>query len=246
MEMPKLLIADACDEFRQELQLALAELGLVRCCSTGAQALELLRSFRPDILILDLMLPEIDGISLLHRAAEEELHFSVLATSRFTSDYVTSAMGRLGVDYIMAKPCEISAVVAHISDLAAELTPAVVTQADLYSAGSNLLLGLGFSVKLDGFTYLQAALPLYAADPEQAITKELYASVGKLYNKDGRQVERSIRNAIDIAWKNRDDHKWQAFFPVLPGGQVPRPSNGNLIARLAHYLIWHVQSGKQA
>ncbi len=246
MDMPKLLIADPSEEFRQSLSGALAGMGVVRTCATGAQALELLQSFRPDILVLDLTLPELDGISLLHRAVEAGLRPAVLATTWFISTYVSAAMSRLEVNYVLQKPCNVAALVGHISDLAAELQPAAITQADLRSASSNLLLSLGFSSKLDGFAYLQAALPIYMEDSTQAITKELYAAVGKLYNKDGKQVERSIRNAISIAYNLRDDALWRDFFPCPPGSPLPRPTNGNFIARMATHLAFRLEGCRSA
>ncbi len=244
MDRPKLLIADSNPEFRKALHQALSGISTVRSCGTGTQALEQLHSFRPDILVVDLMLPEIDGISLLHRAAEADLHPAVLATSLFTSPYVTAALARLEVDYVLPKPCNIDSMVCHIRDMASQLRPMTITQADLQSASVNLLLALGFSTKLDGFGYLQAALPLFAQDPEQAITKELYTAVGKLYHKDARQVERSIRNAIEIAWRNRVEENWANFLPCGPGGRVPKPTNGYFISLMATYLANQMENYK--
>ncbi len=238
MDMPKLLIADNNDEFRQGLARAASDSCIVRSCATGAQALELAHSFRPDVLVLDLMLPELDGISLLHRVADAQLHPAVVALSYFTSVYVSSALSRLEVDVVLPKPCNLDALVGHIRDLAAARQPAALTQADLRTASANLLLHMGISAKLDGFGYLQEALPIYAGDMSQAITKELYDSVGKLFNKDPRQVERSIRNAIELAWKNRDDALWREYFPTPPGLPVPKPSNGTFISRMATQLTW--------
>ncbi len=241
MDMPKLLIADSDEVFRRQLSETLSDVCLVRTCTNGTQALEQMYTFRPDILIVDLLLPQIDGISLLHRIQDQSFQPAVLALSCFTSPYVMNALAKLGVYYLITKPCDIQAVVCHVRDLAAEATPAPISQVDLRSAVSNLLLGLGFSTKLDGFTYLLAAIPLFAEDPAQAITKELYTAVGKLYNKDGRQVERSIRNAIDIAWQNRQERVWQNYFPTAPGAQVPRPSNRTFISRMAGILYSQIQ-----
>ncbi len=236
MDMPKVLIVDSNDEFRESLSDALSRICILHTCQSGSQALELMHSFSPDILILDLMLPGIDGISLLHRTAEAGLHPAVLATSRFTSDYVLEALHRLEVNYLMMKPCDIQSIVCRVSDLAADLHPSSIYHTDPKSAVSNLLLSLGFPTKLDGFSYLQAAIPLYSEDPSQAITKELYTAVATLYHKDCKQVERSIRSAIEAAWRNRDERVWQLYFNPAPGGCVPRPTNGTFISRMADFL----------
>ncbi len=246
MEMPKLLIADYNDEFRQALARTAGESCIVRSCATGAQALELMHSFRPDVLVLDLMLPELDGIGLLQRVAQLDQCPAVIALSYFTSPYVSATLSRLDVDMVLAKPCQLDALVGHIRDLAACRGPEEITQADMRSASANLLLHMGFSSKLDGFSYLQAALPIYAEDMSQAITKELYDTVGKMFNKDQKQVERSIRNAIEIAWKKRDDDLWREYFPTPPGSPVPKPTNGVFISRMATQLTWIMSNYRSA
>ncbi len=246
MDMPKLLIADYNDEFRQALAQAAGESCIVRSCTTGAQALELMHAFRPDILVLDLMLPELDGISLLHRVAQLDHRPAVLALSYFTSPYVSATLSKLEVDMVLPKPCQLEALTGHIRDLSARREPAEITQADLRSASANLLLHMGFSSKLDGFSYLQVALPVYAEDMSQAITKELYDAVGKMFNKDQKQVERSIRNAIEIAWRNRDDTLWREYFPTPPGMPVPKPTNGVFISRMATQLTWIMSNYRSA
>ncbi len=234
MDMPKLLIADNDEVFRQSLCDRLSPACNLRTCSDGKQALELLTSFRPDILLLDLLLPHIDGLSLLNRMMKDtSVRPVVLATIRFTSPYVASSLEKLGVYYVVMKPCDISAICVHIQDISAQLQPAPLTQADIHSAVSNLLLNLGFSTKLDGFSFLLSAIPMYAEDPHQSVTKELYTAVGHLYNKDARQVERSIRNAIDQAWQKGDCAIWQSCFGFAPGMPLPRPSNREFISRMA-------------
>ncbi len=246
MDMPKLLIADSDDLFRQLLADSLQSVCLVRACSTGRQALEQMNLFRPDILIVDLLLSEIDGISLLQRVKASEMDPAVLVTSSFRSPYVEATLSRLGIYYMVTKPCDIDAMVSHVRDLSAEITPVPISQADLRSAVSNMLLRLGFKTKLDGFTYLQAAIPLFAEDPSQPVTKELYIKVADMYNKECRQVERSIRNAIDIAWNKGDPSAWQTFFPTAPGIPVPRPSNREFISRMAHQLCLQMLSSHTA
>ena len=73
MDARKLLIADGNEEFRRALAAELQGAYHVRCCDDGKEALSLLRSFAPDVLVLDLMLPGLDGISLLQSAAASGL-----------------------------------------------------------------------------------------------------------------------------------------------------------------------------
>lgn len=232
MDMPKLLIADVSDEYRQILFDHLSQNFIIKTCKDGVQALELLRVFRPDLLVMDLMLPGLDGISLLQRSRSEGICPATLVFCPYPSDYVTAALHRLEVSYPMSKPCDLQAVVDRLADLAAGLQPEPVQQANVGTAVSSLLLSLGMRARWSGFQFLQIATPMYMRNPGIAITKELYVAIGKEYNKDALQVERCIRSAIDNAWKSRDSQVWQQYFSTA-GGCVPRPSNSEFIARLA-------------
>lgn len=94
----------------------------------------------------------------------------------------------------------------------------------------SMLLTLGIPPKLKGYGFLREAIRLYAHDPGQAITKELYCAVAARCNATASQVERGIRTAIEIGWERGDPLCWQQYFS--PGWCV-RPSNGVFISRLA-------------
>ncbi len=235
MDMPKLLITDSSEEMRQILFDNLHNSYQLKICANGSEALEIVRSFHPDILVLDLMLPGLDGITLLQRIHKEGFHPLVLTTSFFYSAYITGALHRLGVAYSMLKPCQWQAIADRLSDLAADLHPVQYPQSDLGSAVSAALLSMNFSTGKDGFRFLQAAIPLYMQDPGQAITKELYVAVGAMYNKSSIQVERSMRSAIEQAWRTGDMSVWRKYFSA-PGSALPRPTNTDFISRMATIL----------
>ena len=238
MEARKLLIAESSEDFRIALAESLRGAYCVRECADGVEALHILKSFSPDILVLDLMLPGKDGISLLQEVAASGLQPMVLATTRFTSDYVLDTAGQLGVGYIMVKPCDVRATVARIGDLSRRLNPPAVTRPNLQTAVSTVLLLLGIPTKLNGYGYLREAIPLMAQDPEQSVTKELYPAVAKLFHCESKNVERSIRSAISAAWSRRDERIWRQFFSPDASGEVPRPTNAEFISRLAKGQRW--------
>lgn len=246
MEFPKLLIADSSDEFRESLAQVLSKGCTVRTCRSGAQALELLRSFHPDILVMDLMLAELDGLTLLQMAIQAGIRPRVLVTANYFSPYVRSVLNRLEVDYCMQKPCSLQAIFCRIADFVAETVPVMPEEINEDDLVASMLLQLGFGAHLDGFRYLCKAIPLFRMDTGQAITKELYVAVGEIYNKDARQVERSIRSAIESAYKRRSDAQWAQYFTPGPGGCVPKLSNGKFIAHLAQRLSDRVTDRKSA
>ncbi len=245
MEQTKLLIADNGEEFRQALAAALGSGYQVRTCSDGMEALELLQSFQPDILVMELMLPQLDGLTLLQQAKQGGFQPKTLVVSRYFSPYVTAALGRLQADYCMTKPCSIQALVCRIADFAAEAAPAATTAAP-EDWVSGVLLQLGIGAHLDGFTYLKLAIPHFRLDTSQSITKELYTFVADACGKESRQIERSIRSAIDGAWKRRSDRVWSAYFTPGPDGTVPKPSNGRFIAHMAQLLAQELATQRSA
>ena len=236
METLKLLIADGNEEFRTALSEALQGAYHVRSCRTGKEALSLLQSFNPDVLVLDLILPEMDGISLLEHAAAGSLRPMVLATTRLTNDYILDSVTRLGVDYLMLRPCDVPSTVARIRDLSRRLHPPLITPPDPVTQVSNLLLSLGIPTRLKGYQLAREAILIMARNPDMAITKELYPAVAAVCGGDKAHVERSIRSAVSTAWASRDDRIWQLYFRPGPDGSIRRPTNGTFITRLADSL----------
>ena len=236
MQKRKLLIAEGSEELRTALADIFSGSCQVRCCADGDAARQELLRFRPDVLVLDLMLPGFDGISLLQWALEQDIRPIVLATTRFCSDYVADTLQSLGVGYLMLKPCSLSALAARVADLNQKIHASAEKAPDPETRVSSLLLTLGIPPKLRGYAYLCHAVTLYQADPLQSVTKVLYPEVAKRCGCAAMHVERSIRNAIDTGWKRRDDHVWKLYFPPDGTGQIARPTNGDFISRLADSL----------
>lgn len=235
----KILIADSLDEFCSALSDILGESHQVRTVTEGPEALRLLHNFRPDVLVLDMMLPGLDGITLLQRAHAQNIHPSVLAITRYSSDYIVHACTQLSVDYMMMKPCDIDATVARICDLAQQSSTPAVPQPEARELISNILLQLGIATKLRGYSYLREAILLMRRDPGQSLTKEIYPAVATLCSASSIQVERSIRSAIHGAWQKQDEAIWQHYFPSDDNEHVSRPTNASFICRLADYLNLH-------
>lgn len=234
MDRKKLLVAEGTEDFRTALTDALRGAFQIRECSEGNLAMEMLRRFQPDILVLDLMLPGLDGISLLQMAAAAGIKPMVLATTRFVSDYVLEAIDRLGIEYLMVKPCDVRATVARIGDLSRRVREVAPTaKPDPATYVTNLLLTLGIPTKLKGYGYLRESVVQMSKDPTQSITKELYPSVAQICGGAASHVERSIRSAIHTAWDRRDDRVWSMYFTPDSSGSIPRPTNAAFISRLA-------------
>ena len=236
MEIRKLLIADSVEEFRVELASQTRGLYRVCICQDGKETLREILTFKPDLVVLDMMLPGLDGISVLEEARKAGMAPQVLATTKFFSDYLAESAHRLGVGYMMVKPCDVKAVVERLSDLADRLDAGSAAHPDPRTAVSNMLLALGLSTKLRGYGYLREAILESMRCPGQMITKELYPKVGKLCDASGTQVERSIRSAIYKAWETRDDALWRRYFGTGSGEILKRPTNAVFISVIAERM----------
>ena len=234
--MQKLLIAESNDELRQALAELLGEEYQICVCRSGDRALELLRGIEPDIVYIDLMLPQLDGIAVLHTALQEGLHPDILVSLSFESPYITEALNRLQVDYMVKKPCTAGAIASHIREISGLSQIRTPTQPQPSVELSDFLLHLGLGGHRDGYHFLVYGTPLFAANPQQTVTKELYPAIGKHFGKSGLQVERSMRSAIHSAWAQRDDRIWREYFSPAPDGTIPRPTNSQMLFTLIRLL----------
>lgn len=236
MQMQSLLIADGSETFAAQLREALRGSYHVRICHDGLTALEQLREKKPEVLILDLLLPELDGISLLHAAAAEDLVPHVLGLTRFASPYVLESAERLGVTYLMMKPCEAEAVCARLKDMLRYTRQDPVVQPDIRATVSNVLLSLRIPTKLRGYVCARESILYLMRSPGISVTKELYPAVAALCDGTPAQVERAIRGAIQAGWSQGAEEIWEQFFNRRADGTVHRPSNAEFISRIADYL----------
>ena len=235
METRKLLVADASVSFCAALTGALGGTFELRTCHDGLQARTLLESFQPDILVTDLALPGLDGISLLKAASNESKRPALLVTTGFFSPYIENAIAEVGVDYLMLKPCDLRAMVERIQDLS-QCDCAAIHLPCARTTISNILMALDVPVKRKGYQYLESAIELFEKDPQQSMTKVLYPAVAKMYGTSRESVERAIRSAIQGAWDDRDEKVWRLYFQPCRNGMVPRPTNKAFIAALAELL----------
>ena len=182
-------------------------------------------------------MPGLDGITLLQRAVEEGLRPMVLATTSYQNEYVLDSLQKLGVGYVMVKPCDLRATITRLADLSQRISSPVVAQPDIHVHVSNLLLALGFKTRHRGYGYLRTGIVRMAADFRQSITKELYPAVAREFQTDKKSVEHCIRTAIEKAWDAGDRQLWRMYFEQEAAG-AHRPSNGEFIRRLAE-LVGH-------
>lgn len=222
--MLKLLVADMSEEFTGVLEKTLRGEFEMQICHDGETALELLHSFRPDVLILHLLLPFKDGLTVLQESSFRPR--VILALTHYLPPYAEKRAADLGVQYILFSPT-MNTLRVRLMDLIAEAQPREETRVAVH------LHTLGLRSNLDGYRQLCEAIPIYAKNPGMLMSKELYPAVGEIFDlPDCRTVEHSIRKAIADAWSRRNSVLWEKYFP----GATEAPTNKVFVSKLAEML----------
>lgn len=224
MTRRKALIVDPVEEFRTALARALEPDFSTVCCSRGDEALEVIAGWKPQVLILDLDLPGLDGISLLRQLEDRP---PVLVMTDMPTPFVRSALEELGVQYAIRKPCSVQ----NVADRAFELS---LLPADLADDGKTaaLLMALSLPIGRQGYQHLLTGLPLLSRNRDQRLSKELYAVIAARSSTNSGSVEKAIRDVIRAGWAAGDRAVWQQYFP----GLTRCPRNKEFLFRLADLL----------
>ena len=227
----KLLIADSSLMSCRQYAQALSECFDINICNDGVTAAQTICQLRPDIVIMDIMLPGKDGIAVLQECSRAGVKPLVLATSYIVNRYVQEHLEILDVEYLMRKPCDLAAVVSCVGDLRRQLLSGE-EKPDRDDGVCRLLMSLNFSPKHCGYRCLHTALLTLQKDPTQSLTKELYPAVAAIHGGSSQRVERAMRIAIHKAWEKRDENVWKLYFPSGRSGNVPCPTNGEFLSGL--------------
>lgn len=227
----KLLIAVMSDALSGVLVQKLHNDYILTVCHDGESAYKILREETYDILILDLNLPLLDGITLLKRLDSLRPKM-IIAITNLCSDYALQSAKELGVWHILLKPCRTEAIISHISRMVDWHKENYVDR-NPQRRTAILLRYLEIPEHRDGFRYLQTGIPLYVNDPTQSITKDLYPAIARLHgSKNDKAVEKAIREVVEYSWNRRNVLKWKVYFPR----HAHRPTNKQFFSRLAQML----------
>ena len=250
----RILTADPNREFcRQLAELAQAEgdMEIVGTAWDGLEALSMAEELTPDLLLLELVLPKLDGLEVLRRLQAEGAACHVIVLSGFVNGKVIAECSALGVDYFMPKPCDVGALLSRVRQLCAgtaqpaeagvdcrALSPERRQEADLEAVVTDIIHEIGVPAHIKGYQYLREAiiLTIHDMDMINAVTKVLYPEVARRFGTTPSRVERAIRHAIEVAWDRGDVETLQKFFGYTVSGIKGKPTNSEFIAMIADNL----------
>lgn len=245
------LLADANEGFRNLLREAIGGTGeftVVGSCGSGPEVLQLMEQEQPDVLLMDVVLPGLDGTSVMKELKARKSGAKVIVLSAFCSDQIVAETADLGASFFVTKPCEISALLEMMRRLfipAAGKAPA--HPAELKNLVTAIIQEIGVPAHIKGYQYLREAIMIAVNDMDviNAVTKVLYPEVAKRFNTTPSRVERAIRHAIEVAWDRGDLETLQKFFGYTVSNAKGKPTNSEFIAMIADRLVLE-QRGQQA
>ena len=245
-------IADNSEEFCSQLANALQKnqgFQVVGTANDGEQTLRALAELRPEVLVLDMMLPKRDGISVLKALMAMEHRPAILATSGFVTEFVATTAANLGVRYLMLKPCDLAALVERLEELRCGTERGISPlrrgeKSSIESMVTDIIHEIGVPAHIKGYQYLREAIIIAVNDMDviNAITKVLYPQVAKTFQTTPSRVERAIRHAIEVAWDRGDLDTLQRFFGYTVSNTKGKPTNSEFIALIADKLQLQMRS----
>lgn len=249
LEKISILVADDNRELVNLLHEYLdqqSDFGVVGTVHDGAQVLDCIRSTQPDVLILDMVLPNLDGMGILERLKREGgKKPKIIMLTAFGHEQITRQAAQLGADYFIIKPfdftllrdtirrvCEQPAVV--VSGSAVPLASSPVEE-DYTAKVSRILLDIGIPPHVKGYQYVRESILMVLQDRSLlgAVTKRLYPQVAEHFGTTSIRVERAIRHSIELAW---DEHQQQ--FQRYGKWEGRKPPNSEFIASIAEKLTY--------
>ena len=233
------LLADANEEFRTLLKECLEETGeftVVGTAGDGRSALRLLEERRPQLLVTDLLLPELDGFGLLDRMESlPEKPKIIIVSALFRDEIVAKAIER-GVFFFIPKPCEVESLLDRMRQAFAGEVPAGEDSLHaLERQVTAVIHEVGVPAHIKGYQYVREAIVIAVQDMDviNAVTKVLYPEVARLYGTTPSRVERAVRHAIEVAWDRGDLETLQRYFGYTVSNTKGKPTNSEFIAMIA-------------
>lgn len=220
----------------------------------GLDGYEMITTIEPDVVVIDVIMPKMDGISVMERVRKERTGRKIpsfIMLSAVGSEQVTRDAFRLGASYFIMKPFDKDLLLQKVRRVCAETSRPVGllegSRESLYMDRSEyirqnvendvtrLLHEIGIPAHIKGYQYLRDAIAI-SVDEEEiliSVTKVLYPTIAKRHNTTSSRVERAIRHAIEVAWtRGRLDTIHELFGYTINNGKG-KPTNSEFIALIS-------------
>lgn len=217
----------------------------VKIANDGKTAIELLKNDNFDLLIVDLVLPEIDGFEVIENAKEINRKINVIIISALSSDIFVRKATNLGVSYFMLKPISLDVLLKRINDVLNQIETVEdnsFSNKEIEEKITNIFITVGIPAHIKGYQFLREAIKLSMGNPEiiNSITKKLYPTIAEKFDTSASKVERAIRHAIEVAWNRGKIENINSVFGLTVYSNNEKPTNGEFIALVADKMLLDV------
>ena len=195
-----------------------------------------------DLILLDLIMPNKDGISVLEEMKKKGIDKKVIVLTSYNTQDMIRKVSEMGVSYFMLKPFELADLESRIIEVSEGIKyggKAIdLFHNNLQKSITNILHELGVPSHIKGYQYIRESISLVYERPEivGGITKELYPEVAKKFNTTVSRVERAIRHAIEVSWNRGNWQLMEEIFGHSVDIDKAKPTNSEFIITVADKL----------
>lgn len=220
----------------------------------GQDCLNMLQDKQPDVLVLDIIMPHLDGLAVLEKLRDSDLEKqpNVIMLTAFGQEDVTKKAVDLGAAYFILKPFDMENLASRIRQVSGKSAPVIKRSSqnsvvrsqqenspkNLDASITSIIHEIGVPAHIKGYLYLREAISMVYNDIELlgSITKVLYPDIAKKFNTTASRVERAIRHAIEVAWSRGNIDSISSLFGYTVSMSKAKPTNSEFIAMVADKL----------
>ena len=233
----------------------------------GEEAIDMITNIAPDVVLLDVIMPHLDGIGVLEKInmIKSEKKPTCIMLSAVGQDNITQRAISLGAEYYVVKPFDIELLIKRIRQLkdfkpsqnsnnfiSREIKTQYIdispeekkNEENLEALVTNVIHEVGVPAHIKGYQYLREAIIMVVKDIDviNQITKSLYPQIAFKFNTTPSRVERAIRHAIEVAWGRGDQKTVENIFGYTISAAKGKPTNSEFIAMIADKLRLELKS----
>ena len=226
------------------------ELKLVGKANNGEDMYHLIKEKQPDVVLLDLIMPKMDGLSVMEMVSNDKglkKHPDFIVVTAVGQERITEDAFKKGASYYIMKPFNNEMVLNRIKhanqvirhELKPQVSPGTVIdnrpEPNLEGRVTDMIHEIGIPAHIKGYHYLRDAIIMAVEDMDvlNAITKVLYPTVAKKHQTTASRVERAIRHAIEVAWSRGKLDTLDDLFGYTVSNGKGKPTNSEFIALIA-------------
>ncbi len=220
------------------------DINVVLDAKDGMEGIEIIKrkADKFDVIILDLVMPNKDGIEVLKYLQENKIDKKVIVLTSYNTQEMIRKVSELGADYFILKPFELRTLEEKVREIMNNYG-VNGESIDLYNNNLQIsitktLHELGVPSHIKGYQYIREGISLIYNNPSivGGITKELYPEIAKKFNSTTSRVERAIRHAIEVSWNRANWDFMEEIFGYSVDIDKAKPTNSEFIVTIADKL----------